>query len=145
LARIEAGLLMVDVDYHSAHHALIEARKSSPFELGLGWTVSAEKGPFNGQRALEAEREARPGWRFVGLVVDWESIERLYAEHGLPPRMPAVAWRASRPVYRLGGQDGYPTSGCWSPVLKQALALAHLRAPYHEPGTRLSIEWTVEH
>src|SRR5690606_20730821 len=62
-ARIEAGHIMADVDYHSAHLALIESRKSSPFELGLGWTVSPDKGPFNGRRALEAEREARPRWR----------------------------------------------------------------------------------
>src|SRR5690606_35311830 len=54
LARIEAGLVMLDVDYHSAHRAVIEDQKSSPFELSLGWTVSADKGPFNGRRALRA-------------------------------------------------------------------------------------------
>ncbi len=144
-ARIEAGHIMADVDYHSAHLALIESRKSSPFELGLGWTVSPDKGPFNGRRALEAEREARPRWRLVGLEVNRESVERLFAEHGLPPRMPAVPWREGRPVYRLGRQVGYATSGCWSPLLQQAIALAHVRAPYHEPGTRLTVEWTVEH
>src|SRR5690606_40182034 len=89
-------------------------------------------------------REREPQWRFVGLAVDWESLERLYAAHGLPPQLPTIAWRTSTPVYR-GRQVGYATSGCWSPLLKQYLALAHLRAPHFEPGTRVELEVTVEH
>src|SRR6266581_4188350 len=69
LARIEAGLVMLDVDYFSAHHALIEDQKSSPFELNLAWTVSADKGPHNGRRALRAEAARGPEWGFVGLDV----------------------------------------------------------------------------
>ena len=145
LVRIEAGLVMLDVDYHSAHHAAIEAQKSSPLELGLDWTVSWEKGPFNGRRALVSERERGPEWRLVGLAVDWDSLEALYAEVGLPPQLPTVAWRTSAPVYRDGSQIGYATSGCWSPLLKQYLALAHLRAPYFAPGGRAQLEVTVEH
>ncbi len=145
IARIEAGLVMLGVDYHSAFHALIDAQFSSPFELGLGWTVSADKGPFNGRLALRAERARPTGWRFVGLAVDWDSIERLHSARELPAHQPAIAWRTSVPVYRRGRQVGYATSGCWSPLLKQSLALAHLRAPHHAPGTRLHMELTVEH
>src|SRR5712664_2908027 len=43
MARIEAGLMLLEVDYFSAHHALIEAQKSSPFELNLAWTVNLKK------------------------------------------------------------------------------------------------------
>ncbi|HEY2924667.1 MAG TPA: aminomethyltransferase family protein [Candidatus Eisenbacteria bacterium] len=145
IARIEAGLIMLDVDYFSSHHALIEARKSTPYEINLGWAVSAEKGPFNGRRALAAERTRGPAWGFVGLEMKWESFERLYAAHGLPPQIPNVAWRASAPVYRDGRQVGYATSGCWSPLLKKSLALAHLRAPHFEAGTEVKLEVTVEH
>jgi aminomethyltransferase len=145
LARIEAGLVMLDVDYHSSHHALIEAQKSSPLELGLEWTIGWEKGPYNGRRALRSERERGPEWRFVGLAVDWVSLEALFAGVGLPPQLPTVAWRTSAPVYHDGKQVGYATSGCWSPLLKQYLALAHLRAPWFEPGTEVRLEMTVEH
>jgi aminomethyltransferase len=145
IARIEAGLVMLDVDYHSAQHAVIEARKSSPFELNLGWTVSRDKGPYNGRRALRAERGRDAAWRFVGLAVEWDSLEARFAAHGLPPQLPAVAWRTSVPVYRRGRQIGYATSGCWSPLLKQSLALAHLDAAHAEPGTKVEFEVTVEH
>jgi aminomethyltransferase len=145
LARIEAGLVMLDVDYHSAHRALIDEQTSSPFELGLDWTVSLEKGPYNGKRALRAERERGPAWRFMGVEVEWESLEALYAVHGLPPALPTIAWRASVPIYRDGEWVGYATSGCWSPLLKRYLALAHLRATHAEPGTRVEMEITVEH
>ena len=151
LARIEAGLVMLDVDYHSAHRAAIPAQESSPFELSLDWTVSRDKGPYNGRRAHRAERERGPAWRFVGLRADWDSLETLYRMVGLPPQLPAVAWRASAPVYRTGfantgdPQIGYATSGCWSPLLKQYLALAHLQAGHATPGTRVELEVTVEH
>src|SRR6185503_15579683 len=145
LARIEAGLVMLDVDYHSSHHALIPAQESSPLELGLDWTVSWDKGPFNGRQALRAERAAGAAWRFVGLAIQWEALEARYAAVGLPPQLPTVAWRASVPVYRGGRQIGYASSGCWSPLLKQYLALAHLQAPHFAAGTEVEFELTVEH
>jgi aminomethyltransferase len=145
VARIEAGLVMLDVDYHSSQHALIEDQKSSPFELNLGWTVSKDKGPFNGRAALRAERERAPAWEFVGLSVQWDSLEGLFADRRLPPQLPAVAWRTSAPVYRRGRQVGYATSGCWSPLLKQSLALAHIEAARVAPGTVVQLEVTVEH
>ena len=145
VARIEAGLVMLDVDYHSAHHAIIESQKSTPYELGLGWTVSLEKGPYNGRAALRAEAARGPAWSFVGLEVDWPSLEAQYRVHGLPPALPTVAWRASTPIYRDGQQVGYASSGCWSPLLKQYLAMAHLRAPHGAPGGKVQMEVTVEH
>jgi aminomethyltransferase len=145
LARIEAGLIMLDVDYFSAHHALIEDQKSSPYEINLGWTVSKNKGPYNGRRVLVAEQARTAAWAFVGLEVDWNSLEAIYAERGLPPRLPGVAWRTSAPVYAGSKQVGYATSGAWSPLLKKYLALAHLQTPHYAEGTKLQLEVTVEH
>ncbi len=145
IARIEAGLIMMDVDYFSAHHALIESRKSSPCEIHLGWAVSVSKGPFNGRRALAEERKRGPAWGFVGLEVEWSSFERPFAALGLPPQLSNIAWRASAPVYRDGLQVGYATSGCWSPLLKKSLALAHLKQPHFVEDTRVELEVTVEH
>ena len=145
VARIEAGLVMLDVDYHSAHRAVIEAQKSTPFELSLDWSVTFDKAPFNGRRALAAEKARGPAWRFVGIEVDWDSFEALYAAVDLAPSIPTVAWRASVPIYRDGMQIGYASSGCWSPLLKKYLVLAHVAAPHFAPGTPVEIEVTVEH
>ena len=145
VARIEAGLIMMDVDYFSSHHAVIEDQKSSPFEINLGWAVSKNKGPYNGRAALRAEQKRKAAWGFVGLAVDWDELEAVYAERNLPPHISSIAWRTSAPVYRGGKQVGYATSGCWSPLLKQSLALAHLQAPHFKEGTTVKLEVTVEH
>ena len=147
VARIEAGLLLIEVDYFSSRHALIEAQKSSPLELGLGWTVATDKDRYNGHEALAAERRRGPAWQFTGLTVDWESLERLYAEVGLPPRLPTQAWRTSVPIYdqRDTRQVGYATSGGWSPLLKRYVALAHLESAFAKPDTAVRMEITVEH
>ncbi|MGH9259180.1 MAG: aminomethyltransferase family protein [Acidimicrobiales bacterium] len=148
VARIEAGLLLLEVDYVSARHALIDAQMSSPDELNLGWAVSLEKDQFVGRGALARERAAGNGpgtWRFVGLEVEWDSLERLYRDVGLPPRLPAVAWRTSVPLYGGDAQVGYATSGCWSPLLKRYLALAHVRGARAAAGSMVEMEVTVEH
>ena len=145
VARIEAGLILIDVDYVPAHRAVIEDRKSSPFELGLGWTVKLDKGGFNGRDALVEEHGRAPQWQLRGLEIGWESLERVYGKVGLPPQLPSVAWRTSVPVYAGGSQVGYATSGCWSPILKTYIALAHLHSSHAAPDTPLEMEVTVEH
>jgi aminomethyltransferase len=145
IARIEAGLIMLDVDYFSSHHALIEDQKSSPYEINLGWTVSETKGPFTGQRALRAEKKRGAAWNFVGLEVDWVSYETLHRARGLAPRIPNIAWRTSAPIYRSGKQVGYATSGTWSPLLKRYLALGHVHSAFGAPDTEVELEVTVEH
>jgi aminomethyltransferase len=145
VARIEAGLILLDVDYVPANRAMIEAQKSSPYELNLGWAVKLEKPAFVGRAALAAEAARPAGWRLVGLEADWDALEALFAAVGLPPRLPSAAWRTSVPVYDERDQVGYATSGCWSPLLKKSLALAHVEASFARPGTELSIEVTVEH
>jgi len=145
IARVEAGLLLIDVDYVPSHRALVESRKSSPFELGLGWTVRLEKENFVGRKALLEEWRRGVSWQLKGLEIDWTSLERIYGEFGLPPPLPAVAWRTSVPVYAAGKQVGYATSGCWSPTLKKYIALAHIEKAHAETGAHVEMEVTVEH
>ena len=145
IARIEAGLMLIDVDYVPARKALIDSQVSSPFELDLGWTVNLAKERFIGRDALAAEKARAPQWQFVGIELDWNSLERLYADVGLATRLPSAAWRMSVPIYSAGDQVGYATSGGWSPLLKKYIALAHLRAPWFALDTPLEIEITVEH
>jgi aminomethyltransferase len=145
VARIEAGLMLIDVDYVPARKALIASQTSSPFELDLAWTVNLKKERFVGREALAAEAASEAQWRFVGIEIEWESLEGLYAEVGLATRLPPTAWRMSVPIYAGNEQAGYATSGGWSPLLKKYIALAHLRSPWSAPGTALEIEITVEH
>ena len=145
VARIEAGLMLIDVDYVPARKALIESQTSSPYELDLGWAVNLGKEQFVGRQALAAEKERGPQWQFVGVEVSWEDLERLHEEAGLATRLPQQAWRTSVPIYSGAEQKGYATSGGWSPLLKRYIALAHLRAPWAKPGTPLDMEITVEH
>jgi aminomethyltransferase len=144
VARIEAGLLLIDVDFHSSKKALIEAQKYSPFEMGLGRLVNLDKGRFVGQAALVAEQRRGHAREIVGLEVDWLEVERLYEAAGLPPTISPIASRGAVPVYHSGAQTGRATSTTWSPTLKQLIALATVRREHAKAGTRLEIEITVE-
>jgi aminomethyltransferase len=145
VARIEAGLMLIDVDYVPAKKALIEGQTSSPYELDLAWAVNLDKERFVGKQALAAEKVRGPQWQFVGIEIGWKGLERLYADVGLATRLPQAAWRMSVPIYSGAEQVGYATSGGWSPLLKKYIALAHLRSQWAKPGTELDIEITVEH
>jgi aminomethyltransferase len=147
ITRIEAGLILNGVEFHNAEHCLIEARKSTPFELGLGWTIDLQREPFSGQRALKTERANGAQYALVGLELDWDEQEALYAAHGLPVQISTGAWRGAVPVYDHAGsrQIGRATSGTWSPIIKKNLALASVKIPYAQPGAKLKIEYTVEY
>ncbi|HUE87410.1 MAG TPA: aminomethyltransferase family protein [Vicinamibacterales bacterium] len=144
IARIEAGLLLIDVDFHGSRKAMIESQKYSPFELGLGRLVELGKGPFIGRSALVAEHKRGPARQIVGLEVDWTEVEKFYEAVGLPPTAPATASRVAIPVYKDGRQVGRATSTTWSTMLKKMIALATIDAPHFAPGTRVKLEITVE-
>ena len=144
VARVEAGLLLIDVDFHSSRKALIDAQKYSPYELGLGRLVALDKGPFVGRSALTSEFRRGPRRTIVGVEVDWTEVERLYEAVGLPPTAPAATSRVAVPVYKDGRQVGRATSTTWSTTLKRLIALATIDAPHHVVGTRVKFETTVE-
>ncbi len=148
VVRLEAGLILLDVDYTSARRAVIPEQAYSPYEIGLGRLVALDKpADFVGRRALAAEQKAGgPRRRLVGLELDWRDIEALHAAQGLPPSAPAVVSRTAVPLFAEGGgqQIGRVTSSGWSPILKTAIALASVPPAQATPGTRVAVEWTVE-
>jgi len=144
VARIEAGLILIEVDYFSSKKALIEAQEYSPYEIGLGRLVDLKKEHFIGRVALEAENRRGPKRLLRGLEINWDDIEHLYEAAGLAPQVPSTASRVAVPVYRGGLQIGKATSTTWSPTLKKMIALASLNSQHAAPGTELQIEMTVE-
>jgi aminomethyltransferase len=144
IARIEAGLLLTDVDFFGVRKALTASQVYTPFEMGLDRLVDSAKGPFIGRDALRAERARGPRRRIVGLVVEWPEIEPLYEAVGLPPVPQATASRLAVPVFANGRQVGRLTSSSWSPVLKQMIGLATIDATLAVVGTRVEIEHTVD-
>ncbi len=144
VTRIEAGFVLHGVDYFSARTCMIESQKSTPFEIGLDWAVQLKRESFVGQAAILAEQDRGVARRLVGLELDWDDLERVFEESGLPPEVPRHAWRDPLPVYRDGRQVGQATSGAWSSILKKNLALATVNKGWSEKGTELMIETTVD-
>jgi len=144
VARVEAGLLLIEVDFNSSKKALIESQKYSPYEMGLGRLVQLGTRPFVGRAALDEEHRRGPVRQIVGLDISWPAIEKLYDDVGLAPQVASTASRVAVPVYRGAHQVGRATTTTWSPVLKKMIALATVAAPHTAPGTELECEVTVE-
>ncbi|HEY3886332.1 MAG TPA: aminomethyltransferase family protein [Vicinamibacterales bacterium] len=144
VARIEAGLLLIEADFFSCRKAMIPGQTYTPYEMGLGRLVDLQKQRFIGQHALRDEHRRGAARQTVGLDVNWDDVEKLYDSVGLASTAPATASRVAVPVYRDGRQIGKATSTTWSPVLKRMIALATVDRPYYADGTDLQIEVTVE-
>jgi aminomethyltransferase len=144
VARIEAGLIMLDIDYTPANKAMTDAQTSTPLELGLNWAISWKKGNFVGRKALFAEKQKGSQSNLVGLEIDHKEYERQHHALGLTVPYPFMAWREVIPLYVEGTQVGYATSGVWSPTLKKYIALGHVKPGYTEPGCVVTIDLTVD-
>jgi aminomethyltransferase len=145
VARLEAGFILLEVDYIGAEKALIPAQRYAPFEIGLGWTVDLKKDHFVGQRTLRKHDQQGAPRQIVGLEIDLSEYESLYEQVGLAPQFPLAAWRGGVPVYKDGRQVGHATTGAWSPILKKYIALATVEKAFTEPGTMVDMEVTIEH
>jgi len=144
VARVEAGLLLIEVDYTSAKKALIESQKYSPYELGFGKMVHLEKENFIGKAALVKQQKQGVPRQFVGLEIDWPEVEVQYEKFGLTPAAPSQASRVAVPLYLGGKQVGKATTTTWSPVLKKMIALASVDTAHSQIGTKLQLEITIE-
>jgi aminomethyltransferase len=144
VARVEAGLLLIEVDYTSSKKALIESQKYSPYELGFAKMVHLQKESFVGKAALERDYKNGVPRQFVGLEIDWPEVEQRYEKFGLTPAAPSQASRVAVPVYCGEKQVGKATTTTWSPVLKKMIALASIDTDHSKLGHRLQLEITIE-
>jgi aminomethyltransferase len=144
VSRIEAGLLLIDVDFNGSKKALIPSQRYTPLEMGLGRLVALDKGRFVGQDALRREAKTGPAREIVGLELSWNAVEAIYEKLNLAPQIPAAASRVAVPVFHDGQQVGKATSTTWSPTLKKMIAIATVGRGATAVGTRLEMEVTVE-
>ena len=144
VARVEAGLLLIEVDYISSKKALIPSQKYSPFELGFGKMVHLDKENFIGKAALERDAKNGVARQFVGLEIDWPEVEARFEKFGLTPAAPAQASRVAVPVYCGEKQVGKATTTTWSPVLKKMIALGSIETDHADLGHKLQMEITIE-
>jgi aminomethyltransferase len=144
VARVEAGLLLIDIDFNSSKKALVEEQKYTPYEMGLSRLVNLDKNRFVGQAALIAEQKRGHARQIVGLEIEWPQVESLFEKVGLPPAVSPIASRVAVPVFKEGVQVGKATTSTWSPTLKKMIALATLNREFTRFGTRVQFEVTVE-
>ena len=76
MLRIEAGLPLIDVEWHNSRLAFTDDDRVTPKELGMGWML---RGVHDGDRRFvgrrghppRARRPHRRAGPRVGVVVDW--------------------------------------------------------------------------
>jgi len=145
VARLEAGLLLIEVDYISAHRAITRSEEYSPYDLGLGWTVARGKIGFVGQKRLRSEQQTGSLRRFIGLEVDWLSLRKLFEQADLPPQVAGRTSRSGVPIYMNSTQIGQATSMTFSPTLKKYIAIGTVDRPHGQVGSEVEVEITVEY
>jgi aminomethyltransferase len=150
MARIEAGLVLLDVDFHSSRFAWTDADRTTPIELGLGWMfrdLAADGRAFIGHEAVRREIATKSSrWRLSGLILDWRDYDRIFDAAGLIPPKDHTPVQDEYYVYDDElNQLGYATSQMYSPILQRHIALA--RVPLHlaTPGSRVKLELGVSH
>ncbi len=144
VARVEAGLLLIEVDYISSKKALIASQKYSPYELGFGKMVHLDKENFIGKAALAQDHKNGVARQLIGLEIDWPEVEARYEKFGLTPAAPSQASRAHVPLYAGDKQVGKATSTTWSPILKKMIALGSVETAHSRLGEKLQMEITIE-
>jgi aminomethyltransferase len=150
LLRIEAGLLMLDVDFASSRFGWTDEDRSTLIELGWAWMVRGladDDRAFIGRRAIEREiAEETSRWRLTGVLVDWADYDRIYGEAGLIPPKDHTPILGEMFLYDAAGtQVGYTTSYTYSPMLQRHIALARVRPALASPGSPVRLEIDVNH
>ncbi len=147
MARLEAGLLLINVDFESSRFAFNDEHRSTPVELGFGWMFRDLDRPFIGRNAIRRElADGTARWRLMGLVVDHADYDSKYRAAGLVPPKDHHPVHEDMMVYDDDvNRVGYATSFMYSPMLQRHIALARVRPELAEPGTELNLEFTINH
>jgi aminomethyltransferase len=150
MARIEAGLVLLDVDFHSSRFAWTDADRTTPIELGMGWMFRGLDGDdrtFIGRDAIRRELASKSSrWRLSGLVLDWQEYDRIYDAAGLLPPKDHTPIQDEYYIYDDAlTQLGYATSQMYSPILQRHIALARVPLELTAPGSRVKLELAVNH
>jgi aminomethyltransferase len=150
MLRIEAGLLLLDVDFGSSRFGWTDEDRSTLIELGWSWMVRGladDDRAFIGRRAIERELADKTSrWRLTGLVLDWAEYDRIYNAAGLIPPKDHTPILGEMFLYDdEDRQVGYTTSYMYSPVLQRHIALARVRPALAAPGTPVRLEIDVNH
>ena len=144
LARIEAGFIMLGVDYFSAPKVVLESRKSTPYELGLGWTVNLDESPSWARRRSSARRASGSKWALVGLELSWEELERsttaTACHRACRPQPPRSRYRSISATGRSARRPATPGHRS----SRRASRWRRYSPSTAKPGTRLTMEHTVE-
>jgi aminomethyltransferase len=151
MARVEAGLLLLGVDFHTARFAWVDAQRETPHELGWGWMfrdLDQDGREFIGRAAIEAEVERGTSrWATVGVAVDWSDYERVYGEFFNDTATTEIYTESTMNIYRRGGEEwayaGYASSFLTSSLLRKPIALAKLPLDLAQPGSEVDLEVTV--
>lgn len=150
MARTEAGLVLIDVEFRSSRLAYSDAERVTPKELGFGWMLrglDADDRPFIGRNAIRREIAGKTSrWSMVGLVLDWQHHNQLYTDAGLltPKDETPLAYESM--LYDDDGhRAGYATSLMYSPVLQRHIAMARVTPGLAAVGSRVNVELTVNH
>lgn len=150
IARVEAGLILIDVDFESARYAWNDDQRATPFELGMGWMLrdlADDDRPFIGRQALEREiAEKKTRWRTVGIEADWQDWNRVHTERGLIPPKDHTPSHGEMMLYDAkDNQIGWTASFLYSPILQRHIGIARVRPDHSAPGTKLQLEVTIDH
>jgi aminomethyltransferase len=149
MARIEAGLALINVEFSSSRLAYNDDQRVTPSELGFGWMLRGidDERTFIGRDAIRRElAEKSSRWSTVGLIVDWRDYNQLYNDAGLIPPMDEVPGLYDSMLYDDdGGRIGYATNIMYSPMLQSHIAMARVRPDLSAVGSRVNLELTVNH
>lgn len=151
MSRVEAGLLLLGVDFDSSRFAWVDAQRETIHELGWGWmlrNLQKDDREFIGRTAIEKEIVSQSSrWTTVGLSVDWHDYERVHLQAGITPPKHELYRESTMSIYRRGGIEwdyaGYASTFLYSSLLRKPIAIAKLPLDLATPGCEVDLEIPV--